>query len=178
VKFLSHAQTKIIIHFERSPPAGKCYRRAIKVEGQNGGPIRKRATEWGNRRRKHQEVIEVKVWKRGTRRKRAAGGGEKKEATGIYRSRNLEGVPAERELRGRGQKKQAAGNYRSRGPEEVPVERELRGERRGVVRGGRGGGGSGGGKEGRKEGKERGRRRNLTTPSQVVGKYELYNLYE
>ena len=43
----------------------------------------------------------VETW-RGPSRKRAAGGGEQKEAAGGYRSRGLEGVLAERELRGGG----------------------------------------------------------------------------
>ena len=57
-------------------------------------------------------------------RKRAAGA--QKEAAGGYRSRGVEGVLVERELRGRRQK-EAAGGYRSRGVEAVLVEIELRG---------------------------------------------------
>ena len=61
---------KIIIHFERSPPEGDCYRRAIEVE------VRK-----------------------GSQSKESCVGGQKKEAAGSYRSRSLEKVPVERELR-------------------------------------------------------------------------------
>ena len=59
-----------IIHFERSPPEGDCDRRAIEVEGL-----------------------------RGPQSKESYGGGQKKEAAGIYRSRGPEEVPVERELR-------------------------------------------------------------------------------
>jgi hypothetical protein len=92
-----------IIHFERSPPDGECYRRAIEVE----------------------------VGKRSQSNESCGGGGQKKEAAGSYRSRSLEKVPVERELRGGGQKKEAAESYRSRSLEKVPVERELRGGREG-----------------------------------------------
>ena len=71
---------KPVIHFERSPPDGECYRRAIEVEGQKGVPF-----------------------------EREQRGGQKKEAAGSYRSRSLEGVPAEREQRaGRRRKQQEA----------------------------------------------------------------------
>jgi hypothetical protein len=87
-----------IIHFERSPPDGECYRRAIEVEGQKGVPF-----------------------------EREQRGGQKKEAAGSYRSRSLEGVPAEREQRGGGQKKEAAGSYSRRSLEGGPSRKRAAG---------------------------------------------------
>ena len=60
--------------------------------------------------------------------KESCGGGELKKAGGSYRSRGVEGVLAERELRrGGGKQKKAGGGYRSRGVEGVLAESELRG---------------------------------------------------
>ena len=70
-------------------------------------------------------------------------GRRQKEAAGGYRSRAVEAVLVEIELRGggggSGKQKEAAGGYRSRsrGVEGVLLERQLRGEQRGVVRGAR-----------------------------------------
>jgi hypothetical protein len=70
----THIKSNKIIHFERSPPDGNCYRRAIEVEGRKGVPVEEELR--GGERRKQQEAIEVEAPRRGPSQKRGAGRGE------------------------------------------------------------------------------------------------------
>ena len=64
-----------MIHFERSPPDGDCFRRAIEVDDRKGVPVERKLRGGEGSRRKQQETIEGEAPK-GSQSKESCGRGE------------------------------------------------------------------------------------------------------